>query len=117
MIRNKRGNIINMASVTGFENQPGRLAYGGSKASMIYMTRTLANELKPLGIRVNAIAPGPVDTEMTAHRDSQLLERFRAETYDHRLATTEEIANVALFLASDLSAHIDGQTIRIDGGR
>ena len=117
MIRQKYGNIVNIASIAGLENQPGRLAYGGSKASMIYMTRTLANELKPFGIRVNAIAPGPVETGMIEYYDSNQLDALRMETCNQRLGVPNDIANAVLFLASDASSHIDGQVLRVDGGR
>ena len=116
MIRNKRGNIINIASVSALENEAGRLAYGGSKAALIYMTKTLANEYKSFGIRVNAIAPGPVETDMMKNYTDEQIEECRALSYDGRVANPEDVANLICFLSSDRSEHINGQVIRIDGG-
>ena len=116
MIRARSGNIINFSSYAGMQNLPGRIAYGGSKNAIAYATRTLASEYKPYNIRVNAVAPGPVDTDMIGHYSQQDLEAFRSMTYDKRLGTVEDIANLVMFLASDVSSHINGQIIQIDGG-
>ena len=116
MIRNKKGNIINIASVSGLENQAGRLAYGGSKAALIYMTKTLAKEYRSSGIRVNAIAPGPVETGMIKNYTDEQIEEYKTLAYNGRIATPEDVAKLICFLASDRSEHINGQVIRIDGG-
>ena len=112
----KHGSIINMSSVTALDNQGGWTAYGSSKAAMISLTRTSARELASFGIRVNAVAPGLIDTEMGGKMD----EKYQADMISRsdlgRKGTPEEVANVVCFLASDESSYITGQVIRIDGG-
>jgi len=117
MIIKRKGVIINMASLAGIEPQPGKVAYGSSKAAVIMMTQCLAKELGPLGIRVNAIAPGPVETEMIHQYDDDMLKRLESESPLRRLAHPEEIAQTALFLASEQSSYINGEIIKVDGGR
>lgn len=117
MARQKKGVIINMGSIAGIEPQPGKIAYGSSKAAVIMMTKCLAKELGPLGIRVNAIAPGPIDTEMIRQYSDDMLTKLASESALHRLGKKEEIAQVALFLASDQASYINGEIIRVDGGR
>ena len=116
MIR-RNGIIINMASLAGIEPQPGKIAYGSSKAAVILMTKCLAKELGPLGIRVNAIAPGPVETEMIHQYSDDMLKQLVSESSLRRLGKPEEIARTALFLASDQSSYINGEIIKVDGGR
>ncbi len=117
MIRQKSGAIINMASVAGIESQPGKIAYGCSKAAVIHMTKCLAKELGPLGIRVNAIAPGPVETEMIQQYPQEKLQQISNESSLRRLGRVEEISQVALFLASDNASYINGSIVKVDGGR
>lgn len=116
MMKQKHGSIINMSSVTALDNQGGWTAYGSSKAAMISLTRTSARELASFGIRVNAVAPGLIDTEMGGKMD----EKYQADMISRsdlgRKGTPEEVANVVCFLASDESSYITGQVIRIDGG-
>lgn len=117
MSRQHRGVIINMGSIAGIEPQPGKIAYGSSKAAVMMMTQCLAKELGPMGIRVNAIAPGPIDTEMIHQYNDDMLAKLAAESALHRLGKKEEIARVALFLASDQASYINGEIIKVDGGR
>lgn len=116
MIRRKQGNIINIASFEGINLYPGNSAYGVSKAAVIAWTKTLAREVGDFGIRVNAVAPGFVDTEMVLntgeHERNQILENSAFK----RLATPKEIADVVYFLASDSASFITGEVIRADGG-
>lgn len=117
MCRQRYGVIINMGSIAGIEPQPGKIAYGSSKAAVMMMTKCLAKELGPLGIRVNAIAPGPIETEMIHQYKDEMLEKLAAESALRRLGKTEEIAQVALFLASEQASYINGEIIKVDGGR
>ena len=117
MVRQKGGNIINMGSIAGIESQPGKIAYGSSKAAIHLMTSCLAKELGPLGIRVNAIAPGPIETEMIHQYSDETLKLLSMESSLRRLGKAEEIAQVALFIASDKASYINGEIIKVDGGR
>lgn len=117
MSRQKHGVIINMGSIAGIEPQPGKIAYGSSKAAVMMMTKCLAKELGPMGIRVNAIAPGPIETEMIHQYKDEVLEKLAAESSLRRLGKTEEIAQVAVFLASEQASYINGEIIKVDGGR
>ena len=106
-----------MGSTAGIEPQPGKIAYGSSKAAVMMMTKCLAKELGPLGIRVNAIAPGPIETEMIHQYKGEVLKKLATESALRRLGRTEEIAQLALFLASEQASYINGEIIKIDGGR
>ena len=117
MIRQRSGVIINMGSIAGIEPQPGKIAYGSSKAAVLFMTQCLAKEVGPLGIRVNAIAPGPIETEMIQQYNTEQLKQLSVESSLRRLGKTEEIAQVALFLASERASYINGAIIKVDGGR
>lgn len=117
MSRQRKGIIINMGSIAGIEPQPGKIAYGSSKAAVMMMTKCLAKELGPMGIRVNAIAPGPIETEMIHQYKDEMLEKLASESALRRLGKKEEIAQVALFLASDQASYINGEIIKVDGGR
>lgn len=117
MIKNKRGSIINVASVGGIEASPGYLAYGSSKASLIWTTRMLAKELGPYGIRVNAVAPGSTDTKMGHYKTEEELEKAIERTSLGRMAKPEEIAEGIYFLASDEASYVTGDILKIDGGR
>ena len=117
MYRQRKGVIINMGSNAGIDPQPGKIAYGSSKAAAMMMTKCLAKELGPMGIRVNAIAPGPVETEMIHQYKDEVLKNLASESALRRLGTTEEIAKVALFLASEQASYINGEIIKVDGGR
>ena len=116
MSRLKGGSIINMASIAGQMGNPGQVNYSASKAGLIAMAKTVAKEMGSRGIRANAIAPGFIVSEMT----NALPEAVRAEYIKNiplkRGGTVEEIANTALYLASDLSSYVTGQVIAVNGG-
>jgi len=116
MIRNKSGSIINLASTAAFIADPGTLAYGSSKSAFARATQSMSNELGIFNIRVNAIAPGVTRTDMFKQMSSEAIEKLIRSSALKRAAEPKEIANVALFLASDLSSHVTGQVIRADGG-
>lgn len=111
-----RGSIVNMASIAGLDGNPAQLEYVSSKAAIIGATKKLAIELGAYGIRVNAVAPGLTDTSMAGEMSKELMESTVNKTIMKRLGRPEEIASVVLFLASDLSSFMTGQTIRADGG-
>lgn len=117
MMRNKKGRIVNVASVGGIEAEPGYLAYGSSKASMIWTTRMLANELGPYGIRVNAVAPGLTETNMGQFKSEEEADKVMERTSLGRMAKPEEIAAGIYYLVSDEAAYITGDILKIDGGR
>lgn len=116
MMKQKHGAIVNMASVTALDNQAGWTAYGSSKSAMISFTRTSARELASFGVRVNAVAPGLIDTEMGGAMDEKSQNEMLSRADLGRKGTPEEIANLVSFLASDEASYITGQIIRIDGG-
>lgn len=116
MLRQNRGSIILMSSVLGQESRPGATSYGASKAAIDLFVKSVAKELGLYNIRINAIAPNLVDTEMAHQMDKKSFDNMISDTALGRLARPEEIANMALFLASDESSYITGQTIRVDGG-
>jgi len=117
MIKCGWGRIINISSVTGLRGVSGRVSYGAAKTGIVGMTRALAIELAPYNITVNAIAPGPVDTEMVRQVHSAATrETYNRNSPMHRYGTTSEIANGAAFLASDEASYITGHTLPIDGG-
>ena len=116
MLKNKAGSIINMTSVVGIQGNAGQANYAASKAGVIGFTKSTAQELGSRNIRCNAIAPGFIETEMTGALDPSVVEGWVKEIPLKRGGTTEDVANVALFLASDLSAYVTGQTLSVCGG-
>lgn len=114
MIKRRRGSIINMSSVVGVNGNAGQLNYAASKAAIIGMTKTTAKELGKRGITCNAIAPGFIETEMTAELPEEVREKMLAQISLGRYGKPEEVAQLAVFLAS--ANYITGQTIVIDGG-
>lgn len=116
MMKARRGAIINMASVVGRRGNAGQANYAAAKAGIIGLTKTLARELGPRNVRVNAVAPGYVQTAMTESLDESIKEKILANTPLGRLAAPAEIASVILFLASPAAAYVTGATIPIDGG-
>ena len=116
MLRNGAGSIINISSISAIDGNPGQLVYASSKAAIISATKTMSAELAPRGIRVNAVAPGVIDTAMTAIVPTEAMDRQMHKSNIKRIGKPEEVANVILYLASDLSSFVTGQTIRVDGG-
>jgi NAD(P)-dependent dehydrogenase (short-subunit alcohol dehydrogenase family) len=118
MTQRKKGNIIGIASVRGIQGASGRIGYNVSKAGVIMLTRVLALEFASDNIRVNAIAPGWIKTEMTAPlmNDPKACKEIDATIPMGRWAEPDEMANVALFLASDMSSYVTGHTLVADGG-
>lgn len=116
MLRRRAGRIINIASVSGIIGNPGQSNYAAAKAGMIGMTKSVARELASKGITCNAIAPGYIETDMTGSLPEKTLEQAMAQIPLGRMGRPEEIAKMALFLASDDAAYITGQTLCVDGG-
>ena len=116
MTRNKSGSIINITSIMGRSGATGHVVYSASKAGVIGATLAAAKELAPLGVRVNAIAPGLIDTAMTADLSGDVRGALTSQIAMGRIGTPEEVADVVLFLGSDLSRYVTGQVIGVDGG-
>lgn len=116
MKRNGSGSIINLTSIVGVNGNRGQIVYSSSKAALIGLTRSASKELAPAGIRVNAIAPGFIDTDMTrALPEDKFAERM-ASIAMGRIGTTQDVARAIAFLASDDSSYITGQILGVDGG-
>lgn len=116
MIAQRAGAIVNIGSVSGLHASPGQANYAASKAGLVGFTRTIAAELAPRGIRVNAVLPGLLATGMAARMDARQLERRRGMIALGRVGTGEEVAQVVLFLASDAASYVVGQAVVVDGG-
>ena len=116
MLRNRWGRIVNITSVVGRTGQAGQVNYAASKAGMIGMTRALAREVGSRGITVNAVAPGYIETPMTAVLDQKQREAMLAEIPLGRAGTDAEIAQCVAFLASDAAAYITGHVLDVNGG-
>lgn len=115
-LKQKSGNIVNIASVSGIHPLPGQVNYAAAKAGVIGFTKSLAREVAPYNIRVNAVAPGFVDTDMTATFGDKQREKAISMVPLHRFGTADDVAQAVVFLASDASQYITGQTLQIDGG-
>ena len=118
MMKQKSGSIINIVSVAGLEAQPGYLSYGSSKAALIWATRSVSKELGQYGIRVNAVAPGMIKTDMGGqYKTEDELQKTIDRTGLRRMGEANEIANAVIFLASDKASFINGEILQVDGGR
>lgn len=116
MVRQKSGSIINMASVVGVHGNAGQANYSASKAGMIGLAKSIAQEVGSRSIRANAIAPGFIITDMTAALSDEVKAEWAKKIPLRRGGTPEDIADVATFLASDMSSYVSGQVIQVDGG-
>ena len=116
MTKTGGGSIINMASIAGIDGDIGNSVYGATKASMILFTKVLAKEVASMKIRVNAVAPGLIDTDFAVKMGEKAIASMKEISSMHRLGTTSEIANAVLFLASEKASCVNGQVIRVDGG-
>lgn len=116
MIKQRSGSIINMSSIVGVEGNGGQSNYAASKAGIIGFSKSVAQELGSRNIRCNAIAPGFIETEMTAKLPQEYIDKWASDIPMKRAGTPDDVANLALFLASDLSSYITGQVITVCGG-
>lgn len=116
MMRQHGGSIINMASVVGIHGNAGQSNYAASKAGLIALAKSIGQEMGPKGIRANAIAPGFIDTAMTQALPENVRKEWISKIPLRRGGTVDDIANTAVYLASDLSSYVSGQVIQVDGG-
>lgn len=116
MVRQKCGSIINLSSIVGIEGNPGQLVYSATKGAVAAITKTAAKELASRGIRVNAVAPGMIDTDMYRSIGEERIKDQISLIRMGKLGTPEEVADAILFLASDLSRYITGEVLGVDGG-
>ena len=116
MMRRRGGSVINMASVVGVHGNAGQANYAASKAGMIALAKSVAQEMGPKGIRANAIAPGFIETAMTEALPDSVREEWKKKIPLRRGGTPDDVADVAVFLASHLSSYVSGQVIQVDGG-
>jgi 3-oxoacyl-[acyl-carrier protein] reductase len=116
MLKARSGSIINMSSVVGVSGNAGQSNYAASKAGLIGFTKSVAQELGSRNIRCNAIAPGFIETEMTGALDQKVVEEWRSSIPLKRGGSPADVANATVFLASDMSTYITGQTLHVCGG-
>lgn len=115
MMRQGCGSIVNLCSIVGVEGNPGQLVYSATKGAVAAMTKTASKELSPKGIRVNAVAPGMIDTEMFRSIGPEHMAERLSHVRMGRLGTPEDVADAILFLASDLSRYVTGEILGVDG--
>lgn len=116
MMKNRSGSIINIASVIGLMGNAGQANYAASKGGIIALTKSSAKEFASRNIRVNAVAPGFIQTEMTEKLPQEIIDNYSAAIPLSRMGETKDVANLCIFLASDEASYITGQTIQVDGG-
>ena len=116
MAKQRAGSIINMTSIVGVYGSPGQASYAASKAGIIGFTKAMSKEVAANGVRVNAVAPGFIDTEMLSDMSAEKFNYMKSRIPMGRLGLAEEVANVVCFLASDKSSYITGSVIQVDGG-
>ena len=116
MMHQRGGSIINMSSVVGVHGNAGQCNYAASKAGLIALAKSIGQEIGRRGIRANAIAPGFIDTAMTQALPEDIRKEWIKNIPLRRAGTVDDIANVATFLASDMSSYVSGQVIQVDGG-
>ncbi|MBQ9928124.1 MAG: 3-oxoacyl-[Lachnospiraceae bacterium] len=115
-LKQRSGSIINISSVSGVSGNAGQANYSAAKAGLIGLTKSVAKELGSRGIRVNAVAPGFIETDMTDAMPDSAKEAIKGQITMGRIGTPDDIANVVAFLASDAASYVTGQTIAVDGG-
>ena len=116
MMKQRYGRIVNLSSVVGLRGNAGQVNYSASKAGLIGLTKSLAKELASRGVTANAVAPGFIETDMTAQLTDEVRQYYEENIPLKRMGQTQDIANLAIFLASDLAGYITGEVIRVDGG-
>ncbi len=116
MMKNRKGSFIHVSSIVGLQGNPGQSNYAASKAGIVGFSKSLAKELGSRNIRSNVVAPGFIETEMTEELDEATLKKWQAIIPLQRPGQSEDVANTAVFLASDMSAYITGQTLSVCGG-
>jgi 3-oxoacyl-[acyl-carrier protein] reductase len=116
MIKNRYGRIINISSVSGLMGNPGQVNYSSAKAGLSGFTKSLAKEVGSRGITVNSVAPGFIETDMTAYLDDNAKTKLIENIPLQRLGSVQDISDLVIFLSSEDAAYITGQTISVDGG-